>query len=223
MVPHAERTPKLGFGPFEYDPASGELRKYGVQVKLPAQPRQVLEALLGRPGELVSREDLRNLLWPGVTAGDFEHGLNAAVNKLRQALGDSGDQPRYVETVAGRRGYRFVAPVQCDPVTAPVLEMPAPAAALRIEPNPRTPSARLAVGAIALIAIAGGVYSFRSRSPALAIPDVVRFCPSPCRIRSGRRGQPAVARALARRHEISLHGDGCKRSIQSVHARFQVT
>src|SRR5947207_10910483 len=154
MLPQSGRPLKVTFGVYEYDPGSGELRNHGYKVKLASQPSQVLDALLALPGDLVTREDLRERLWPGATAGDFEHGLNAAVNKLRQALGDSGDQPRYVETVAGRRGYRFVAPVQCDPVTAPVLEMPAPAAALRIEPNPRTPSARLAVGAIALIAIA---------------------------------------------------------------------
>jgi len=110
MIPPA-RKPMLRFGPFEFDSSSGELWKHGHRVKLPSQPRQVLEALLGMPGELVTREYLRRHLWPGAAAGDFEHGLNAAVNKLRQALGDSADQPRYVETVAGRRGYRFIAPL----------------------------------------------------------------------------------------------------------------
>src|SRR5262245_39954973 len=110
MFPQPARKPMLSFGPFEYDFASGELWKHGHRVKLPSQPRQVLEALLAMPGEPVTREDLRQRLWQGATAGDFEHGLNAAVNKLRQALGDSADQPRYVETVVGRRGYRFIAP-----------------------------------------------------------------------------------------------------------------
>src|SRR5439155_3340906 len=127
----------------EYDSASGELRKHGYKVKLPSQPRQVLDALVARPGDLVAREDLRNRLWPGATAGDFEHGLNAAVNKLRQALGDAADQPRYIETLAGRRGYRFVAPVQCAPVSSPIREMPTPAA-LRIEPNTRPSGTRQA-------------------------------------------------------------------------------
>src|SRR5690348_6713302 len=124
MLPQTTRTPKLAFGPFEYDPASRELRKHGYKVKLPSQPRQVLDALVAPPGELVAREDLRKRLWPGTTVGDFEHGLNAAVNKLRRALGDAADQPRYVETLPGL-GYRFVAPT--TPMRSPVLEfVPAP-------------------------------------------------------------------------------------------------
>src|SRR6478609_7284672 len=99
MLPQHSRAPKLAFGPFEFDCESGELRKHGYKVKLAAQPGQVLGALVDRPGDLVSREELRNRLWPGATAGDFEHGLNAAVNKLRQALGDAARQPRYIETL----------------------------------------------------------------------------------------------------------------------------
>src|SRR2546428_6651324 len=118
MRPQATRSPKLAFGPFEYDPASGELRKHGYKVKLPSQPRQVLDALLARPGDLVAREDLRKRLWPEATAGDFEHGLNAAVNKLRQALADSADQPRYIETVAGPRRYPVCAPGHGAPGSA---------------------------------------------------------------------------------------------------------
>src|SRR5947209_9104971 len=133
MLPQAMRTPKLAFGPFEYDPASGELWKHGYKVKLPSQPRQVLDALVARTGDLVTREDLRNRLWPGVTAGDFEHGLNAAVNKLRQALGDAADQPRYVETLPGL-GYRFVAPT--TPVRPPVLEFVPATAISEQEPEP---------------------------------------------------------------------------------------
>ena len=204
MLPQSARTPKLGFGPFEYDLASGELWKHGSRVKIPSQPRQVLEALLERPGELVAREDLRERLWPGATAGDFEHGLNAAVNKLRQALGDSADQPRYVETLAGRRGYQFIAPVLRAPVNAPVREMPAPAA-LRIERSPRMPSAWLmlaAAGGLALIAISGAVYWFTSRSPVPAIPDVVRFSVHP----------PAgfALEGAASRQSLALSPDGTK-------------
>src|SRR5216684_8183373 len=110
MLPQSSRGQKLTFGPFEFDPASGELRKHGYKVKLPSQPGQVLDALVERPGDLVTRDDLLNRLWPGAIAGDFEHGLNAAVNKLRQALGDAASQPRYVETLPSL-GYRFVAPV----------------------------------------------------------------------------------------------------------------
>src|SRR5258708_7815065 len=109
MLPQPSRAPKLAFGPFEFDRATGELRKHGYKVKLSSQPGQVLDALVERRGDLVAGEDLRNRLWPGATAGDFEHGLSAAVNKLRQALGDTANQPRYIETLPGL-GYRFVAP-----------------------------------------------------------------------------------------------------------------
>jgi len=109
MGPQPARALKLAFGPFDFDPDSGELRKHGYRVKLSPQPGQVLAALLNQPGELVGREDLREQLWPGATAGDFEHGLNAAVNKLRQALSDTANQPRYIETLPGL-GYRFIAP-----------------------------------------------------------------------------------------------------------------
>ena len=111
VVPLQSDAPKLAFGPFEFDAASGELRKHKTKIKLASQPREVLDELVNRPGNLVSREDLRNRLWPGATAGDFEHGLNAAVNRLRQALGDSADRPRFIETLPGA-GYRFIAPVQ---------------------------------------------------------------------------------------------------------------
>jgi len=99
------------FGTFEADLASGELRKNGVRVRLQEQPFQVLVALLERAGEMVAREDLRQRLWPSDTFVDFDHGLNTAVNKLREALGDAAANPRFVQTVA-RRGYRFIAPVE---------------------------------------------------------------------------------------------------------------
>jgi TolB-like protein/DNA-binding winged helix-turn-helix (wHTH) protein/Flp pilus assembly protein TadD len=98
------------FGPYEFSPYSGELRKEGMRVRLEGQPLAILEMLLGRPGELVTRDELQAKLWPGDTFVDFEHSLNAAVKRLRAALNDSADQPRYIETLA-RRGYRFIAPV----------------------------------------------------------------------------------------------------------------
>jgi TolB-like protein/DNA-binding winged helix-turn-helix (wHTH) protein/Tfp pilus assembly protein PilF len=98
------------FGAFELDLRTGELRKAGVRINLPEQPLQVLKTLLDRPGELVTREELRQRLWSAETFVDFEHGLNAAVRRLRDALGDSADVPRFVETLP-RRGYRFIAPV----------------------------------------------------------------------------------------------------------------
>ena len=99
------------FGVFEADGATGELRRQGVRVKLNAQPFQVLLLLLDRAGELVTREEIARELWPGGTFVDFEHGLNSAVNRIREALGDAASSARFVETLA-RRGYRFVAPVE---------------------------------------------------------------------------------------------------------------
>jgi Tol biopolymer transport system component/DNA-binding winged helix-turn-helix (wHTH) protein len=98
------------FGIFELDLRAGELRRQGSKVKLQEQPFQVLAQLLEKPGEIVTREELRNRLWPADTFVDFDHSLNAAIRRLRDALGDSAENPRFVETVA-RRGYRFLAPV----------------------------------------------------------------------------------------------------------------
>ncbi len=102
------------FGVFEVDFRSGELRRNGIKVKLQEQPLQVLAQLLERPGEVVTREDLRKHLWPADTFVDFDHSLNAAIRRLRDALGDSAENPTFVETVA-RRGYRFLAPVSIPP------------------------------------------------------------------------------------------------------------
>jgi DNA-binding winged helix-turn-helix (wHTH) protein len=103
----------IRFGVFELDLASGELRKNGTRIRLQEQPFRILALLLERPGEMVTREEFRAQLWPADTFVDFDHGLNTAVNKLREALGDSASNPRFVQTVA-RRGYRFIAPVQAD-------------------------------------------------------------------------------------------------------------
>ena len=100
----------VGFGTFEVDLRAGELRRNGAKIRLQEQPFQVLAMLLERPGEIVTREELRSRLWAADTFVDFDHGLNAAVKRLRDALGDSAENPRFVETVA-RRGYRFIAPM----------------------------------------------------------------------------------------------------------------
>src|SRR5882757_2075447 len=100
---------RLRFGVFEVDLRAGELTKRGLRIRLQEQPFQVLAMLLEKPGELVTREELQKKLW-GQTVVDFDHGLNKAINKIREALGDSAENPRFVETVA-RRGYRFLAPV----------------------------------------------------------------------------------------------------------------
>jgi TolB-like protein/Flp pilus assembly protein TadD len=99
------------FGTFEVDLRTGEVRKAGLKIRLQAQPFQVLARLLEHPGEMVTREELRKKLWSTDTFVDFDHGVNTAINKIRQALGDSAENPRFVETVA-RHGYRFIAPVE---------------------------------------------------------------------------------------------------------------
>src|SRR5260370_25939859 len=101
---------RLRFGVFELDLRAGELRKHGLRVRLQEHPFQVLAALLEHPGEVVTREELQKRLWPADTFVDFDHGLNKTINKIREALGDSAESPRFVETVA-RRGYRFLAEV----------------------------------------------------------------------------------------------------------------
>jgi len=120
------------FGVFELDLSAGELRKNGAKLRLQGQPFQVLALLLERAGEVVTREELQQKLWPSDTFVDFDHSLNTAINKVREALGDSASNPRYVETLA-RRGYRFIAPVRNEappqppePAPTPKLEAPRP-------------------------------------------------------------------------------------------------
>jgi cholera toxin transcriptional activator len=106
-----QRTRQYRFGLFEADAATGELRRQGIRIKINAQPFQVLCLLLERPGELLTRDEIARDLWPDGTFVDYEHGVNSAINRIREALGDSAANPRFVETLA-RRGYRFVAPVE---------------------------------------------------------------------------------------------------------------
>ena len=96
----------IRFSTFELDVRAGELRKQGVKIRLQDQPLRILEMLLAHPEQVVTREELRSKLWPSDTFVDFDHGLNKAINKLREALGDSAEAPRFIETVP-KRGYRF--------------------------------------------------------------------------------------------------------------------
>jgi TolB-like protein/Flp pilus assembly protein TadD len=107
----SSQTQPIRFGAFELDLRAGELRKQGVKIKLQEQPFQILSMLLDHPGQVVAREELRRKLWPSDTFVDFDHSLNKAVNKLREALGDSADSPRFIETLA-KRGYRFIGEQQ---------------------------------------------------------------------------------------------------------------
>lgn len=99
------------FGTFEADSATGELRRKGLRVRLPSQSFQVLLLLINRAGELVTRDEICRELWPEGTFVDYDHGVNSAINRLREALGDKAGSPRFLETLA-RRGYRFIAPVE---------------------------------------------------------------------------------------------------------------
>lgn len=129
----------FSFGVFEADEARGELRKHGIRIKLHAQPFQLLILLLERPSQVVTREQLRQRLWGADTFVDFDHGLNSAVNKIREALDDSASQSRYIETVPGK-GYRFIAPVISRGGEAAPL--PPPAAGAILSTPEELPAAR---------------------------------------------------------------------------------
>src|SRR6516225_3016579 len=105
------RARMVRFATFEADLSAGELRKGGVKIKVHGQPFEVLAMLLEQPGEIVPREELKQKLWPTDTFVDFDHGVNTAIKRLREALGDSAENPRFVETIP-RRGYRFIAPIE---------------------------------------------------------------------------------------------------------------
>src|SRR6516164_11404706 len=138
--PSTERDRVFRFGPFELSEREGELRKSGVRIKLQEQPFRVLIELAANSGKLVSREDLRQKLWPVDTFVDFDVGLNSAIRKLRQALNDDADNPRYIETLA-KRGYKFVAPVaQVGAKSAEHHPQPTPDGATASDPSLLTSS-----------------------------------------------------------------------------------
>src|SRR6266571_4267706 len=139
MIPRSVRA--VRFGPFEVDLRAGELRKQDRRIRLPDQPLHILTVLLEHPGEMVTREELRQRLWPADTFVDFDHGLNSAINRLREALGDSVEKPTYIETIP-RRGYRFIAAVE-DSSPAPLQESLKQApAGLNALTDPASPTAR---------------------------------------------------------------------------------
>src|SRR5216684_4261394 len=120
------------FDVFEVDLRAGELRKHGIKIRLQEQPFLILQTLLETPGQIVTREELQKRIWPGDTFVDFDHGLHAGVNRLRQALGDAADSPRFVETVA-RRGYRFIGQIQAAPETPSGMRIIPPEATLPVK------------------------------------------------------------------------------------------
>ena len=128
------------FGLFELDGGTGELRKDGkARPRVQGQPLEVLLQLLARPGDVVTREELRMLLWPADTFVDYDHSLNTAVNKLRDALSDSADNPRFIQTIP-RRGYRFIASVEVTPRGAPRIAEPGAETVFAAETSTTTPS-----------------------------------------------------------------------------------
>ena len=136
----------ISFGVFEVDPHTGELRKAGLRIKLRDQPFQILLLLLTQPGEVVSRDELQKQLWPSDTFVDFDQGLNKAVNHLRDALGDSAESPRFIETLP-KRGYRFIAPVYAGHPNGQPLAEPALVRNSNLEPQPALAEQAQPIGA----------------------------------------------------------------------------
>jgi TolB-like protein/DNA-binding winged helix-turn-helix (wHTH) protein/tetratricopeptide (TPR) repeat protein len=169
------------FGAFEFHSKARQLQKHGLRIKLSGQPISVLTMLLEHPGEVVTREELQKRLWPAGTYVDFEHSVNAAIKRLRQALGDSADSPRFIETLA-RNGYRFIAPVSeriddlAEPAGLNETDVPQPAAQdnaqlgwMRFRASPA-----VMAGILILIVIAALAIGLRKRSPPHTGPGSIR-------------------------------------------------
>ena len=177
-APNRAQGKLFRFGVFEVDLAARQLRKRGVRIKLQDQPFRVLEALLDRPGEIVTREELKDRLWAQDEFVEFDKSLNTAVQKIRQALGDSAESPRFLETVP-KVGYRFVAPVQ-------------PVGAAQPRPEPQPPPKPMSV--LLLLAVAGGLaaaallWKLLTDAPPRALPEVVRLTES-----AGLAQNPAIS------------------------------
>src|SRR5713101_308131 len=170
------RTRRVRFGAFDVDLRSGELHKHGIRLKLQDQPFQVLVLLLEHPGEVVTREELRQKLWPADTFVDFDTGLNSAIKKLRDVLGDSAEEPRYIETLP-RRGYRFIARVENGALPASTAVEVHLAPVLPVGPTPELWNKRrivvtAGVAAFLIVAVLTTWRVFFAR-PALAETDVI--------------------------------------------------
>jgi DNA-binding winged helix-turn-helix (wHTH) protein/tetratricopeptide (TPR) repeat protein len=169
-LPQEHHAQTLRFGVFEVNFSAHELRKHGIRVRLPGQPFHLLEILLEKPGEVVTREEMRQRLWPSDTFVDFEHGLNSAIKKLRAALGDSAENARYIETVP-RIGYRFIAPVKevsqngrADPGVPIVADRSSDVPKVE-KPSRRRWPVFLGIPVVLTVATAGYIQWSRSRVP----------------------------------------------------------
>ena len=197
-MPSEQESGLISFGPFHLDPGTGLLEKYGVRVRLPRQPALILVLLAQRAGSVLTREELRDQLWSSDTFVDFEHGLNAAINKLRQALGDSAEKPRFIETLPGR-GYRFVAAVRMEPpktatgqasAPEPVLP-PSPVQVPLPAPQRLSWPLLLACGGLAAVLLVAGTWAIARRQASPVHPLRAKFTiPAP----EGFAFQPAGVR-----------------------------
>src|SRR5262245_57919451 len=158
------------FGVFEFEPAAGELRKNGIRIKLHGQPNDILAMLLDRPGQVVTRDEIQKKLWPKDFV-DFEHSLNAAVKRLRDALDASAVAPRYIETLP-RRGYRFISPVDghgaSDSVPKPLIDTAnkaAPGSGLQLHSGSKAFTYFVVAGGITLLIAAAAFLSYRESPP----------------------------------------------------------
>src|SRR6516225_3530947 len=172
MAAPVRPTQAIRFGDFEADLQAGQLRKHGVRIKLQEQPFQILAMMLERPRGVVTREELRQRLWPADTFVDFDHGLNNAINRLLEALNDSADAPRFIETLP-RRGYRFIGEVESKPASGSqpgtshelaAALLPQESVASRRSPSPRRIAWIASVGA-GLALAAGLAWGLVARGP----------------------------------------------------------
>jgi DNA-binding winged helix-turn-helix (wHTH) protein/tetratricopeptide (TPR) repeat protein len=196
------RTRRPRFGAFEVDLRSGEVYKHGIHLKLQDQPFQVLALLLEHPGEVVTRDELRQKLWPANTFVDFDTGLNSAIKKLRDVLGDSAEEPRYIETLP-RRGYRFIAHVENGDLPASAAAKIHVAPVVPLGPTPKLWNKRrvvIAAGVAALLmAGAFGAWRVFFERPALTGTDVILLASF-----VNRTGDPIFDNSLDKALEVKL-------------------
>ena len=196
------QNPVVRFGVFEARLSSGELRKRGLPIRVPGQPFKILAMLLERPGEVVTRDELRSRLWSAETFVDFEHSLNSAIKKLRQALGDSAENPRYIETLP-RLGYRFIAPVSSGGPEVAVAVAPAPqAASAPAVPRAgyRLAQSKLPVAAAVLLGVGGVIwYTLWHPAPPITEQDSIVLADF-----DNRTGDPAFDGTLKKVLEVEI-------------------
>jgi DNA-binding winged helix-turn-helix (wHTH) protein/Tol biopolymer transport system component len=186
VQPDLKPVSRYRFGPIDVDPTAGEIHKFGAKVRVPKKPFLILLALLEHPGDVVTRETLREQLWSSDTFVEFEHALNAAINRLRSALGDDASNPRYIETVPGR-GYRLIMPVENAAARPEVVEMPQVSS-----PPARSHWPWILAAALGVLAVfAGGMWIGHRAGGTLVIGPTVRFTIPPP---PGAVFEPATAR-----------------------------